>query len=181
MQSNSNVSSIGTGYILEESQLPTEATARRMRERYIAARFLQFPQPAHALRNTSSVMTWARQLMDDDQPRQAAELLQLALEENHAQQPLWLFLIELAYLGKDPGLFVELTESFQLRFPRSEAIPVMDAMGRKLLPADPNYSHAAADFVLPDWSTPESELRDELRQRKLHAALVEAMAFHSSR
>ncbi len=181
MQSSSAVTSIRSGYILDESQLPTEVTARRMRERYIAARFLQFPQPAHALRNTSSIMAWARQLMDDDQPRQAAELLQLALEENHAQQPLWLFLIELAYLGKDPGLFVELNDSFKERFPRSEAIPVMDAMGKKLLPADPRFSHAVTDFVLPDWSTPESELRDELRQKKLHLALVDAMAFHSSR
>jgi len=167
--------------ILDESMLPADAAARRLRERYVAARFLQFPQPAQALRNTANVMRWARQLMDDDQPRQAAELLQLALEEDLSQQPLWLFLIELAYLDSDPGRFGELSDQFRARFPRAEALALIDAMGHRLLPADPRYAHASGTFILPDWSTPESELRDPLRQQRLHAALTEAMASHASR
>lgn len=167
--------------ILDERLVPADAAARRLRERYIAARFLQFPQPAQALKNTGNVMRWARQLMDDDQPRQASELLQLALEEDLDQQPLWLFLIALAYLANDPGLFVELSDKFTLRFPAFDGAPVMDAMGRKLLPGDPRYAHATENFIMPDWSTPESELRDELRQQRLHTALVEAMASHATR
>ena len=167
--------------ILDEALVPADAAARRLRERYIAARFLQFPQPAQALKNTPNVMRWARQLMDDDQPRQASELLQLALEEDLSQRPLWLFLIALAYLAGDPGLFVELSDKFKARFPAFEGMAVMDAMGHKLLPADPRFVHAAQAFIMPDWSTPESELRDELRQQKLHTALVEAMASHAAR
>ena len=166
---------------LDEAIVPSDPAARRLRERYIAARFLQFPQPARALVNTANVMMWARQLMDDDQPRQAAELLQLALEENPAQRPLWLFLIELAYLGNDAGLFAELSDSFKKRFPGFDDVPLIDAMGIRLLPGDPRFSKPATTFVLPDWSTPESELRDPLRQKKLHSALVEAMTFHSAR
>ena len=167
--------------ILDERLVPADAAARRLRERYIAARFLQFPQPAQALKNTGNVMRWARQLLDDDQPRQASELLQLALEEDLGQQPLWLFLIALAYLANDPGMFVALSDKFKLRFPTFEGADVMDSMGRRLQPADPRYAHAAEDFIMPDWSTPESELRDELRQQRLHAALVGAMASHSPR
>ena len=54
-------------------------------------------------------------------------------------------------------------------------------MGHKLLPADPRYAHATGEFILPDWSTPDSALRDELRQQKLHASLIDAMAFHQAR
>ncbi len=167
--------------ILDESQLPADPAAHRLRERYIAARFLQFPQPAHALRNTSSVMLCARQLLDDEHPRLAAELLQLALEEDRSQRPLWLCLIELAYLDNDPAVFGELSDAFRRRFPDAEALPVIDAMGNKLLPKDPRFAHAVNQVILPDWSNPETEMRDELRQRKLHAALVDAMAVHQSR
>jgi len=160
MQHIQATTSSSTFAILDESQLPADPVARRLRERYIAARFLQFPQPTHELKNTSNVMRWARQLLDDEQPRLAAELLQFALEEDRTQRPIWLCLIELAYLGNDQ---------------------VIDTMGNKLLPNDPRFAHAVKPVILPDWSTPESELRDDLRQRKLHESLVNAMTFHLSR
>ena len=167
--------------ILDVSELPVDPSARRMRERYIAARFLQFPEPAQALRNTPGVMRCARQLLDDDQPSLAAELLQLALEVDGAQRPIWLCLIELAYLGNDPATFGELSDIFRRRFADDEALPTIDAMGNRMLPNDPQFVHASHLVILPDWSTPDSAMRDESRQRKLHAALVDAMAFHSAR
>ena len=166
---------------LDEFQLPEETATRRLRERYIAARFVQFPQPAHALNNTSGVMRWARQLLDDDHPRLAAELVQLALEENRSQRALWLCLIELAFLGNDPATFGELSDAFRRRFPTADSLPVIDTMGNKLLPHDPRFVHATSPVILPDWSTPESGSRDEVRQRKLHLALIDAMAFHQTR
>ena len=181
MQSTTGVFNVATQAVLEGSRLPLDLAARRLKERYIAARFLQFPQPAHSLKSTSSVMRWARQLLDDDQPRLAAELLQFALEEDHSQRPLWLCLIELAYLGNDPAAFGELSDSFRDRFPDADALPVIDAMGNKLIPNDSRFAHALSPVVLPDWSSPESELRDGLRQQKLHEALVSAMAFHQAR
>lgn len=172
----------GTTHALpDETPLPADAASRRLRERYIAARFLQFPQPAQALRDTGNVLRWARQLLDDDQPRQAAELLQTALEEDPSQRPLWLFLIDLAFMGNDTGVFVELSESFRRRFPDADVIPAIDSLGKKLLPNDPRYARAEAAEMSPGWSMPDAELRDALRQQKLHAALVDAMAFHSAR
>jgi hypothetical protein len=166
---------------LGSSGPPIDATAVRLRERYIAARFLQFPRPTDALRSTTSVIRWARQLLDDDRPRLAAELLHLALEEDRSQQPLWLCLIELAYLGNDPATFSELSDGFHKLFPNAETLPTIDAMGKQLLPNDPRFAHAENAVVSPDWSTPETEQRDVLRQQKLHEALVGAMAFHQAR
>jgi hypothetical protein len=167
--------------ILDEFQLPSDPAARRLRERYIAARYLQFPNPAQTLKNTNNVLRWAQELLDDDQPRQAAELLQMALEESPKQKPLWLFLIELAYVGGDVGGFVELSDAFRKRFADAEELAVMDELGKRLLPADPRFAHAEAAIVAPGWTTPDSGLRDALRQRKLHQSLVEAITFHLSR
>ena len=163
------------------SALPADPAAHRLRDRYIAARFRQFLQPTDALRDTSTIMRCARQLLDDEHPRVATELLQLALEEKPSQRPLWLCLIELAYIGNDAAAFSEFSDAFKQLFPNAESLPVIDAMGNKLLPSDPRFRHAVNPVILPDWSTPESEMRDELRQQKLHAALVDAMAFHLTR
>jgi hypothetical protein len=158
-----------------------DPAARRLRDRYIAARFRQFLQPTDALRDTNTIMRCARQLLDDDHPLVATELLQLALEEKSSQRPLWLCLIELAYIGNDAAAFSELSDTFRKLFPDAEALLLIDAMGNKLLPSDPRFAHALSPVILPDWSTPGSEMRDELRQKKLHAALLDAMTFHSTR
>jgi hypothetical protein len=182
MSSSPPVPAGSTGnIILDESQLPRDPAARRLRERYIAARFVQFPNPAQTLKNTANVLRWAQELLDDDEPRQAAELLQMALEESPVQRPLWLFLIELAYVAGDPGTFVELSELFRRRFPAAEEIATIDSLGRRLLPGDPRYLHAEAAILAPGWTTPDSELRDALRQRKLHQSLVDAMTLLQSR
>jgi hypothetical protein len=181
MQSNSSLGGGATSGILDPSELPTDPAACRLRERYIAARFVQFPQPMHALKSTANVMRWARQLLDDDEPRLAAELLQFALEEDRSREPLWLCLIELAYTGNDPVAFGELSDAFRQRFSDANTQQLIDAMGKKLVPQDPRFAHAAGPMVVPDWSTPEFEHRDELRQRKLHEALVDAMTFHQAR
>ncbi len=180
--SSSPIAAGSTGdLILDESRLPRDPAARRLRERYIAARFAQFPNPAQALKNTSNVLRWAQELLDDDEPRQAAELLQMALEESPTQKPLWLFLIELAYVAGDPGTFVELADMFRRRFPAAEEIAAIDSLGRRLLPNDPRYAHADAAILAPGWTTPDSEQRDALRQRKLHQSLVDAMTLLQSR
>lgn len=167
--------------ILDESQIPTDPAARRLRERYIVARFQQFPHPAQALKNTANVLRWARELLDDDDPRQAAELLQIALEEDPSQRRVWLFLIELAFTANDPGMFSELSDRFLSRFPAAEELTAIDGMGRRLLPNDPRYAKAAPAAMAPGWCTPDSELRDALRQERLHTALTDAMTYHLSR
>ncbi|MEQ1516726.1 MAG: hypothetical protein ABL931_09585 [Usitatibacteraceae bacterium] len=181
MQPTSSQSGAVANGILDASELPTDPAAIKLRERYIAARFVQFPHPIQALKGTANVMRWARQLLDDDEPQLAAELLQFALQEDRSRQPLWLCLIELAYQAKDPVTFGELSDAFRLRFPDATTLPVINAMGNKLLPRDPRFAHATETVVMPEWSTPGAEHRDELRQRKLHEALVDAMAYQQAR
>lgn len=172
----------------ESLQMPVDANAIRLRDRYIVTRFVRFAEPGASLSSTEDVMCWARQLLDDEQPRLAIELLHLAVQENPGQVRIWLFLLELAFLGHDAVLFAELVGLFKERFGYDEAgkmaLPVIDAMGHDIAPQDPRYAHIrqrGEKLMLPNWSIPDALARDEMRQNKLHRALVEAMVFHLSR
>lgn len=174
---------IRSGAVLDVSHLAKDATKRRLRERYIATRFAQFPDPGIALRHTSEMVRWARQLLDDDQPRLALELLELALEEDPRQRDVWLFLIEHAFLNSDVTTFNALADEFKQRFnmigAADPAVRTIDAMGVELDPADSRYANAGEPEMLPNWSNPEFAMRNEARQRKFHQSLIDAMAFHT--
>lgn len=172
--------------VRDSLRLPDDQNEARLRNRYIATRFVRFAEPGASLSNTDEVMRWARQLLDDEQPRLAVELLHLALQEEPAQRKIWLFLIELAFLGSDAVLFAELVELFKERFAdkNDDVVHIIDAMGHDMAPLDPRYAHVRArgeSMMVPNWSVPDSSERDEVRQKKMHRALVEAMMFHLSR
>jgi hypothetical protein len=184
------------GAVLDVSKVQQDVGTRRLRDRYIATRYAQFPEPGIALRHTSDILRWARQLLDDDQPRLATELLHLALEEEPKQRRVWLFLLELAFLNEDANQFNELADEFKRRFVTTvsfdmqsasddekeiaENNKIIDVMGIELAPNDPRYANAGEPTMLPNWSTPDSAERNEAGQRQLHAALVNAIAFHTT-
>jgi hypothetical protein len=184
------------GAVLDVSKVQQDAGTRRLRDRYIATRYVQFPEPGIALRHTNDILRWARQLLDDDQPRLATELLYLALEEEPKQRRLWLFLLELAFLNDDATQFNELADEFKRRFVTPdlqsgqgttedekeivENNKIIDVMGVELAPNDPRYANAGEPTMLPNWSTPDSAERNEAGQRKLHTALTDAIAFHNA-
>ncbi len=184
------------GAVLDVSKVQQDVSTRRLRDRYIATRYAQFPEPGIALRHTSDILRWARQLLDDDQPRLAIELLHLALEEEPKQRRVWLFLLELAFLNEDTNQFNDLADEFKRRFVTAvsfdmqnasddekeiaENNKIIDVMGIELAPNDPRYANAGEPTMLPNWSTPDSAERNEAGQRQLHAALVNAVAFHTT-
>lgn len=184
------------GAVLDVSKVQQDVSTRRLRDRYIATRYAQFPEPGIALRHTSDILRWARQLLDDDQPRLAIELLHLALEEEPKQRRAWLFLLELAFLNEDTNQFNDLADEFKRRFVTAvsfdmqnasddekeiaENNKIIDVMGIELAPNDPRYANAGEPTMLPNWSTPDSAERNEAGQRQLHAALVNAIAFHTT-
>jgi hypothetical protein len=183
------------GAVLDVSKVQQDIGTRRLRDRYIATRYAQFPEPGIALRHTNDILRWARQLLDDDQPRLASELLHLALEEEPKQRRVWLFLLELAFLNEDATAFNELADEFKKRFVTpdlqsgqgttedekeiAENNKIIDVMGVELAPNDPRYANAGEPTMLPNWSTPDSAERNEAGQRKLHTALTDAIAFHN--
>jgi O6-methylguanine-DNA--protein-cysteine methyltransferase len=167
------------------SQLADRATERRLRDRYVSTRFPQFGEPRESLRHTGNVLRWARQLIEDEQPRLARELLQLAIEEDPTQRSVWLALIELAFLDGDVPKFDELATAFEKRFMRDEALRIIHAMGHDLSPLDTRYAAVAGEeaggIEIPNWSVVEIPNRDENFQRRFHDAISDVIGAHSGR
>lgn len=169
------------GVNFDVSHLQHDANKRRLRERYIQARFPQFSESNTSLRNTKEVLRWARQFLDDDRSGPAIELLELSLEEDATQREVWLFLIEHAFLNSDAPRVSELAAEYAMRFGRDDATAVIEAMGHELSPNDPQFLHVTQTAELPNWSSFAAAGHDEAMQRKYHAALLRTAAYHLGR
>lgn len=162
------VSAFGTPWPLEPPLL-------RIRLSYIAARFLQVPEPRVSLRNTDEMLRWAQQMQDDGTPRSATELMRLAIEEDPAQRPLWQFLLARAFEDANATEFAELAQAFAAQFPNDEAIGEIDAMGQTILGghgAPPAASSAGAEVK---WNSSAFFRRVDSGQRSLHESLLQAI------
>lgn len=157
---------------------PLDPPLLRIRLRYIAARFLQVPEPRVALRSTNEMLRWAQQMQDDGMPRSATELMRLAIEEDPTQRPLWLFLLACAYEDDNATEFAELAQAFTAQFPNDEAQGEIDSLGQRIQGghradhADPAAGNAA---VLPKWNSSAFFGREDSGQRALHESLLQAL------
>lgn len=150
---------------------PLEPALLRIRLRYIAARFLQLPEPRVALRNTEEMLRWAQQMQDDGMPRAATELIRLAIEEDPTQRPLWQFLLARAFEDDNAAEFAELARVFALQFPGDDALPEIDAMGIRILGG---HSSSVVHSAGPQWSASSFFRRDASGQRSMHESLLQA-------
>jgi hypothetical protein len=149
---------------------PLEPPLLRIRLRYIAARFLQMPEPRMSLRNTDEILRFAQHMMDDGSPRAAIELVRLAIEEEPQQRPLWLLVLGHAFERDDAIGFAELARAFSQQFPDDEAQAEIGTLGSWLAAPGhppPEAGHTAA------W-TPAALLgREQRTQQDFHARLLQ--------
>lgn len=153
---------------------PLDPPLLRIRLRYIAARFLQVPEPRIALRNTDEMLRWAQQITDDGMPRSAAELLRLAIEEDPTQRPLWQLLLARTLEDENAAEFAELAKAFATQFPNDEAMAEINAI-RQAISRDSATSMAAIAAATPTkWNSPSFFRQDASGQRALHESLLQA-------
>jgi hypothetical protein len=157
------------------------ADRRRLRERYIAQRFPQLKDPLNDLRRTRDVLNLAQQCIEDDRRALALELMTLALQEDPSQRPLWLFMIEDAFLRADSARFNALADEFRGRFEADEALVFIDAMAHDLAPKASVKPEISEPLPLPEWSDIGQADRDLVLQQKLHAALVHVASIYRGR
>ena len=152
---------------------PLEPPLLRIRLRYIAARFLQVPEPRISLRNTDEMLRWAQQMQDDGMPRSATELMRLAIEEDPTQRPLWQVLLARTFEDENATEFAEISQAFAIQFPSDEAMAEIEAMKQTLL-RGPATSMAASGQVAK-WNSSAFFGRDDSGQRSLHESLLQAI------
>lgn len=154
---------------------PLDPPLLRIRLRYVAARFLQVPEPRVSLRNTDEMLRWAQQMQDDDMPRSATELMRLAIEEDPTQRPLWQFLLARVFEDDSATEFTELAQAFATQFPNDEAMTEIEAM-RQMLLRNEGSSSVQRDSTRPaKWNSSAFFGRDDSGQRSMHESLLQAI------
>jgi hypothetical protein len=92
----------------EEALLPSEfdpaaldPRRRKIRERYITARFPGVARTAADLQSADKVIKAARLYFEDEQAELAVELLDVAAQEAPHESPIWLARLEILFLMRD--------------------------------------------------------------------------------
>ena len=157
-----------------------EARQRRLRDRYIGARFPGVARGAADLSPPSRVIKSARLYFEDCQAESALELLDLAIEQDSRAEALWLAQLEILFLLRETGRFVECARAFRAMHGRSDAWPEVARLGQALAPKETlfgergqprGHEHYGPWPDLPNWIQANWDLTAEVLASDFHRAL----------
>ena len=155
----------------------SEAKTRRIRDRYIGARFPGIARSAADLEAADRVIKAARLFFEDNDLDSALELLDLAVEQNSREQSLWLAQLEILFLARNASRFVECARAFHAMHPASEAWPEVGRLGRALAPRESlfgessgprDHEHYGPWPDLPNWIQANWDLTAEVVAADFH-------------
>jgi hypothetical protein len=157
-----------------------DARARRIRDRYIGARFPGVARSSADLEKPDRVVKSARLYFEDGQAETALELLDVAIEQDSRAEPLWLAQLEILFLSRNATRFIETARAFRAMHPASEAWNEVARLGRALAPAESLFGPAAGprdhDHYgpwpdLPNWIQANWDLTAEVVASDFHRIL----------
>ena len=155
----------------------------RLRDRYIAARFLGVAPNAAGLRSVDAVVKAARLYFEEERSDLAVELLELAAEELPKEPAFPLAQLEILYLARDRVAYVELAQRFRRMHSMSEAWPLVARLGRKIAPGEALFGaseggrdqdHYGPWPDLPNWVQATWDLTAEVVAADFHRAVHRA-------
>lgn len=157
---------------------------RKIRDRYIAARFPGIAKCGADLADEEALIRSARLMFEDDRAADAVELLELALEEYPQRTAAWLARLEILYLTRDALGFAEAASAFRQRHgAQSEAWQEICRLGRALAPRDAlfagdvavrDHEHYGPWPHTPNWIRAPWDLTAEVAAADFHHALRRA-------
>jgi hypothetical protein len=157
-----------------------DARCRRIRDRYIGARFPGVARSAADLESAERVIKSARLYFEDGQVDTALELLDVAIEQDSRAEALWLAQLELLFLGRNAARFIECARAFRALHKGSEAWPEVSRLGRALAPKESlfesaagprNHDHYGPWPDLPNWIQANWDLTAEVVASDFHRIL----------
>jgi hypothetical protein len=164
----------------EDTPLIGDARCRRIRDRYIGARFPGVARSAADLENPDRVVKSARLYFEDGQADTALELLDVAIEQDSRAQALWLAQLEILFLIRDAQRFTETARAFRALHPVSEAWEEVTRLGRALAPQETmfgaangrrEHDHNGPWPDLPNWIQANWDLTAEVIASDFHRML----------
>lgn len=150
---------------------PAEAHDERrlMRDRYVSARFQGVVRGAADLRSQARARQLAQAYLEEGRAHLAAELLDIALEENPGDKGLRLAQLELAFLSRDAGRFATLAAALREEHPRCREWPQVEALEWGLQGHPGALPGSWPDT--PNWLEGPMDLAAEVMASELHHAI----------
>ena len=164
----------------EETPMVGDARCRRIRDRYIGARFPGVARAAADLENPERVVKAARLYFEDGQADTALELLDVAIEQDSRAEPLWLAQLEILFLIRDSQRFIETARAFRALHRASAAWDEITRLGRALAPQETmfgpangrrDHEHYGPWPDLPNWIQANWDLTAEVIASDFHRIL----------
>lgn len=159
-----------------------DSRRRRIRDRYIAARFPGIARQGSDLADVGAVIKAARLHFEEEQVGLALELLELAAQEAPHEEALWLARLEILFLARDRHAFVAAARTFRAAHPTSTEWPEVERLGRALAPGEALFGATAGPRAhehygpwphLPNWIQAPWDLTAEVVAADFHRALRE--------
>jgi hypothetical protein len=172
--------SADTATASDEDPRGYDARCRRIRDRYIGARFPGVARSATDLESAERVVKAARLYFEDGQAETALELLDMAIEQDSRAEPLWLAQLEILFLGRSAPRFIECARAFRAMHPASEAWAEVARLGRALAPREAlfgaasgprDHDHYGPWPDLPNWIQANWDLTAEVVAADFHRIL----------
>ena len=161
-----------------------DARRRKIRDRYVAARFAGLAKGGADLANEDEVIRAARLLFEDQRAHDALELLELAIEECPGNTGAWLARLEILYLVRDAGEFIEAARAFRARHAAdTQAWNEICRLGRALAPHETlfegtvavrDHEHYGPWPHTPNWIRAPWDLTAEVAAVDFHHAVTRA-------
>jgi hypothetical protein len=162
---------------------PAEASAdshsRRIRERYLAARFPGVVRNIADLDAPGRVVKGARLYFEDGELEMAIELLDAAIQQNSRAEGVWLAQLEILFLARDAQRFVECARAFHALHAGSTEWAEVARLGAALAPEEPLFAAASTTSHahygpwpdLPNWIQANWDLTAEVVASDFHRAM----------
>lgn len=162
----------------------------RLRDRYISVRFPGVAKSSQDLEASGQVVKAARLYFEDDQPRRAVELLELAIEQHPEEEALWLALIEILFLVRMRNDFCKVAARYKVQHPESNQWAEVARLGA-VIAGDNLMFRAAAGSPrahehygpwpdLPNWIQAPWDLTAEVSAADFHARMNQRLAARSA-
>jgi hypothetical protein len=157
-----------------------DGARRRIRDRYIGARFPGVARSAAELACASRVVKAARLYFEEEDVASALELLQLAVEEAPHDSALWLARLEILFLTGDAAGFTALAREFGQAHPQHPEWGEVIRLGRALAPTEAlfaagrgarEHEHYGPWPDLPNWIQAPWDLTAEVLAADFHRAM----------
>jgi hypothetical protein len=158
-----------------------DARRRRIRDRYIGARFPGVARGGADLEHADRVIHAARLYFEDGQGHTALELLELAIAQAPREPALRLARLEILFLERDAAGYAQAARDFIAAHPEDDAWHEVARLGRTLAPGDGLFGEAAGPRDhehygpwphLPNWIRASWDLTAEVTAAEFHAAMA---------